>query len=81
MLPEKDIRVLWDGIGEYNFSQTGLKGQPVLVFLRDEQHEVIGGGYGWAVYAWLHVRVLGSEKINVKGDGEPASCRQQKLKL
>jgi hypothetical protein len=26
--PEKDIRVLWDGIGEYNFSQTGLKGQP-----------------------------------------------------
>lgn len=56
--PEKDIRVLWDGIGEYNFSQTGLKGQPVLVFLRDEQHEVIGGAYGWAVYAWLHVRVL-----------------------
>ena len=56
--PEKDIRVLWDGIGEYNFSQTGLKGQAILVFLRNEQHQVIGGGYGWAIYTWLHVRVL-----------------------
>jgi hypothetical protein len=48
--PEKDIRVLWDGIGEYNFSQTGLKGQAVLVFLRNEQRQIIGGAYGWAVY-------------------------------
>jgi hypothetical protein len=46
--PEKDIRVLWDGIGEYNFSKTGLKGQAILVFLRTEEHQVIGGAYGWA---------------------------------
>lgn len=56
--PEKDIRVLWDGIGEYNLSHTGLKGHAVLVFLRDDQHEVMGGAYGWAVYARLHIRVL-----------------------
>jgi GNAT superfamily N-acetyltransferase len=56
--PEKDIRVLWDGIGEYSFSQTRLKGQAILVFLRNEQHQVIGGAYDWAVYTWLHVRVL-----------------------
>jgi len=56
--PDEDIRLLWDGIAEYNFSQTGLKGQPILVFLRNEQHQVMGGAYGWANFGWLHIRVL-----------------------
>src|SRR6266545_1855963 len=39
ILPKRTIRMLWDGIGEYNFSQTGLKGQAILVFLRDDQRQ------------------------------------------
>ncbi len=50
--------MLWDGIGEYNFSQTGLKGQAILVFLRNEQYQVIGGAYGWAICTRLQIRVL-----------------------
>ena len=61
---EKDIRVLWDGIGEYNFSQTGLKGQAILVFLR-EAHTA-----GQILVGCTFV-YSGSKKISVKGDRAP----------
>jgi len=35
--PVEDVRLLWDGLGQYNFSQTGLKAQLISVFLRNEQ--------------------------------------------
>jgi ribosomal protein S18 acetylase RimI-like enzyme len=56
--PEEDIRLLWNGIGKYNFSQTGLRAQLISVFLRNEQRELIGGAHGWTAYGWLHIRVL-----------------------
>lgn len=37
--PVKDIRLLWNGLDEYNFSQTGLEGQLISVFLRNERRE------------------------------------------
>jgi hypothetical protein len=56
--PAEDLRLLWDGLGQYNFSKTGLKAQLISVFLRNEQHEVIGGAHGWTGYGWLHIRAF-----------------------
>jgi GNAT superfamily N-acetyltransferase len=54
----EDIRLLWDGLDRYNFSQTGLEGQLISVFLRNEQHQVTGGAHGWTAFGWLHIRVF-----------------------
>jgi ribosomal protein S18 acetylase RimI-like enzyme len=54
----EDVRLLWDRLGEYNFSQTGQKAQLISVFLRNEQHEVIGAAHGWTGYGWLHIRAF-----------------------
>jgi GNAT superfamily N-acetyltransferase len=43
--PVKDVRLLWDGLDQYNFSQTGQEGQLISVFLRNEQNEAIGGAH------------------------------------
>jgi GNAT superfamily N-acetyltransferase len=56
--PAEDVRRLWDGLDEYNLSQTGLKGQLISVFLRNERQEMIGGAHGWTAYGWLHIRGL-----------------------
>lgn len=56
--PAEDVRRVWDGLAEYNFSQTGLKGRLISVFLRNEQHQIIGGTHGWTAYGWLHIRAL-----------------------
>ena len=56
--PKKDICLQWDGLDQYNFSQTGLRGQLISVFLRNEQNEAIGGAHGWTAFGWLHIRAL-----------------------
>lgn len=56
--PVDDVRPLWEGLDQYNFSQTGLEGQLISVFLRNEQHQVIGGANGWTAFGWLHIRVF-----------------------
>ena len=56
--PIEDLRLLWDGLDQYNFSRTGLEGQLISVFLRNEQHQVIGGAHGWTAFGWLHIRVF-----------------------
>jgi len=56
--PVKDVRLLWDGLDQYNFSQTGLEGQLISVFLRNEQNEAIGGAHSWTAFGWLHIRAL-----------------------
>jgi GNAT superfamily N-acetyltransferase len=56
--PSKDIRVLWEGLDRYNISRTGLEGRLISVFLRNEQHEVIGGAHGWTAFGWLNIRAL-----------------------
>jgi hypothetical protein len=60
--PAEDVRRLWDGLHEYNFSQTGLEGQLISVFLRNEQRQIIGGAHGWTAYGWLHIRALWLKK-------------------
>jgi ribosomal protein S18 acetylase RimI-like enzyme len=54
----EDVRRLWDGLYEYNFSQTGLEGQLISVFLRNDQHQVVGGARGWTAFGWLHIDVF-----------------------
>jgi hypothetical protein len=54
----EDVRLLWNGLDQYNFSQTGQKAQLISVFLRNEQHEVIGAAHGWTGYGWLHIRAF-----------------------
>jgi GNAT superfamily N-acetyltransferase len=56
--PEEDIGALWNGLGQFNFSQTGLGAQLISAFLRNEQREVIGGVHGWTAYGWLHIRAF-----------------------
>jgi GNAT superfamily N-acetyltransferase len=56
--PVEDVRRVWDGLVEYNFSQTGLEGKLISVFLRNEQRQIIGGAHGWTAYGWLHIRAL-----------------------
>ena len=56
--PVEDVRRVWDGLVEFNFSQTGLEGKLISVFLRNEHRQIIGGAHGWTAYGWLHIRAL-----------------------
>jgi GNAT superfamily N-acetyltransferase len=56
--PVEDLRRVWDGLVEFNFSQTGVEGKLISVFLRNEQRQIIGGAHGWTAYGWLHIRAL-----------------------
>jgi len=43
----------------YNSSQTGISDhRPLIVVLRDEQGEVVGGLWGRTGYGWLYVELL-----------------------
>jgi len=77
----EDVRRLWDALVEYNFSQTGLEGRLISVFLRNEQREIIGGTHGWTAYGWLHIRALWLREDQRRTDGAPVFCKQQKPKL
>ena len=65
------------GLTDIASRKPGLEAQLISVFLRNEQHQVIGGAHGWTAFGWLHIH----EKISVGRDGAAAFCRQQKLKL
>ena len=54
---KEDIRALWNGLDQYNFSKTGQKAQLISVFLRKE-HEVLGAVRGWTGYGWLLIRAF-----------------------
>ena len=54
----EDVRRLYVNLHEYNVSQTGLEGELISVFVRDREHELIGGVRGWTAFNWLHIDVL-----------------------
>jgi GNAT superfamily N-acetyltransferase len=54
----EDLGVLWNGIYQYNLSQTGLPGQSISVFIRDHRREILGGAHGWTGFGWLNIDVF-----------------------
>lgn len=53
-----DIHFLMVKLHDYNASQTGLEGELITLFLRDDQQQIIGGAYGWTAFNYLHVDIL-----------------------
>ena len=44
----RDVRVLEDGLYDYNAEQTGVRdGQWLSIFVRDDKGEIVAGLHGW----------------------------------
>lgn len=63
-----DVRFLLRKLHEYNVSQTGLDGESITIFLRDNNKQIIGGVHGWTAFNYLHVDVLWLRE-DVRGNG------------
>jgi GNAT superfamily N-acetyltransferase len=63
-----DVRFLMHRLHEYNVSQTGLEGEFITLFLRDNEQRIIGGVHGWTAFNYLHVDVLWLRQ-DVRGTG------------
>ena len=65
-----DIKVLDDGIVQYNIEKCGLTWQPLYLLLRDEQGQLVGGLTGQTEWGWLYVKLLWlSEALRQHGWG------------
>ena len=53
---------------EYNVSQTGLEGEFITLFLRNNEHLIVGGVHGWIAFNYLHVDTLWLRE-DVRGHG------------
>jgi len=53
-----DCRILWQGLREFNVSQTGLEVGRIALFLRDNEGNMIGGTLGWTYLDCLHIDLL-----------------------
>ena len=55
----EDVRTLEDHLYEYNVSRTGYDdGVELLVAIRDEEGQLLGGAYGWTWGGWLELRTV-----------------------
>ena len=55
----EDVRLLEDGINEFNVQATGITdGKFIASFLRDDKGAAVGGIYGWTWGATCYVRYL-----------------------
>ncbi len=66
-----DVRFLDDQLYRYNASRTGYDdGIELLVGIRDEHGELLGGAYGWTWGGWLELRTLWlAEQLRGQGIG------------
>jgi GNAT superfamily N-acetyltransferase len=64
----EDIQLLFRNLNEFNLSRTGLLGQFITVFMRDDEGQIIGGAHGWTALGWLHIDVLWLRE-DVRGKG------------
>ena len=63
------LKVLGEGINEYNMAVTGFRDyQPVAILLRDGTRAVRGGIWGWVWAQWLYVANLYVEE-GLRGQG------------
>jgi GNAT superfamily N-acetyltransferase len=66
----EDIQVLRRGLSDFNFAQTGLRGQLICVLVRDHEGQIVGGANGWTAFGWLHTDILWlAENLRRKGSG------------
>ncbi len=67
----KDIRILDDGLDEYNLRFSPMDHQPLAVFLRDSEGQVVGGLYGGTYWGWLYIKYLWiAEEYRARGYGQ-----------
>jgi GNAT superfamily N-acetyltransferase len=55
----REIRILEDGLYEFNVAATGIDdGEDLAIFVRDENRKIRGGLYGWTWSGWLEISRL-----------------------
>jgi GNAT superfamily N-acetyltransferase len=66
----QDLAIIAQGLGEYNFSQTGAQGRWFTSFLRNTHGEIVGGSHGWSFANYMYVELLWvHENIRRQGCG------------
>ena len=54
-----DVRVLLDGLYQYNVEQTGRDdGQWLSIFIREEADQIVAGLHGWTWGGWMRISFL-----------------------
>jgi ribosomal protein S18 acetylase RimI-like enzyme len=54
-----DVRLLLEGLYQYNVEQTGHDdGQWLTILLRDEANQIVAGLHGWTWAGWMKVSFL-----------------------
>ncbi len=68
----EEVRVLLEGLHLHNMLHSGGgEAEYLAIFLRDENHQVVGGMFGWTAYGYLRIDVLWMrEELRGQGFGQ-----------